>query len=280
MAEKTVKAVATDKVKMFSEYDDVMKRLIAESKREVAELQHTRETLLIKKTQLEDEIKRQQSQFEQWKRLEEDKMQQAKFKFNNEIIAKEKASEIGELDLKRRSEEIQRREAVGIKIMEKETKLNNDRLEIESLRSQASHLMEEAQRKMSDASSMFSNANQMEAKAKETLNKANVLNDSIVKRENIIAEKEKDMELKTKNLEELQRIVDPKMVELKAIQEKIDIQEKDLVRRESSVEGKMNEERIILKDLEAKEKKLREREKQLDQKEEEILRKALLAGIK
>ena len=273
---KTVeKALKPDKISAFREYDDVMKRIVAESKREVTQLQNQRESLIITNRELDDNLVRKQGQFEQWKRLEEQKLQDLKSKLNNEIIRREKAIEIGELDMSRRSEEMSRREEIGRGIIEKEKKLNNDRIEIEKLRLSASNLMESANKKMSDASSLYSQANIAEKRSVEKENKANLINEQIVKREHIVSEKEKELELKSKNLDELSKILDPKIEIIRDIEKKNEIAKKELLSKEQEIDKKINEEITILRNLEIKQKKLAEYENNLNQLDEEIKRKAL-----
>jgi chromosome segregation ATPase len=274
------KSIAPDKVKMFTEYDDVMKRIVAESKREVAQLQATRQEMVMRNAALQDEINRKQGAFEQYKRLEEEKLQQLKFKFNNEQIAKEKRLEIGELDMSRRQEEMARREEIGRAIVAKELKLNNDRIELEKIRSTASGLLETAYKKQSEASSMISQATELERKAKDAITKANAINETMLKREHDLEDKEKEIESRMKNLEELQKIIDPKIEELKILENKIVEKEKELNIKEESVNAKLVEERTLVKDLDAEKKNISELRKQLDQKDEEVTRKALMAGIK
>ena len=275
-----VKELTPDKVSMFRDYDDVMKRIIQEETKEVAELQRQKGNLVLGNRELEDKLTRQQSQFEQWKRMEEQKLTELKNKMNNDIIRREKAIEIGELDMKRRSEEISRREEIGKTILGKETRLYNDRLDVEKLRVSASVLMEDANRKMSDASSMYSQANVTNQKAQDTMNKANLLNDTIIKREGIVSEKEKEILLQSKNLEELRKVIDPKLSELKILEDKLATQVAELKKKEELVNSKIVEEKSFLRSLEDRENKLIERQKELNQKDEDITRKALISGIK
>ncbi len=269
-----------DKVSMFKDYDEVMKRIIDQEKKEVAELQRQKGLLVLSNRDLEDDLTRKRGQFEQWKRLEEQKLTEVKNKLNNEVIRREKSLEMGELDMSRRSEEMSRREEIGKQLLTRESKLNNDRLEVEKLRVSASLLMENANKKMSEASSLYSQATIADQKSKEALNKSNRINDEVLKREHAIVEREKELALQSKNVEELRKIIDPKLAEIKTIEDNIDIERKQLAKREESVNAQIIEERTILKDLDLKEKKLLEREKQLNQKDEEITRKGLMIGVK
>jgi hypothetical protein len=280
MVSKIEKAKVPDKIKMFNDYDEMRNRIIKDSEEKIKELNTRREVLIIHNRQLEEQLVRRQSEFEQWKRLEEEKIKDMKNKFNNDQIVREKKLEVGELDLSRRNEECIRREAIGKVAVEKEAKLNNDRIEIEKLRSSANLMMDNAQRKMSDALSVESQANIKLAKAKEIENKANAINESIIKRENDVLEKEKEMSLATKNLEELKLIVEPKILEIKIREDKVNKDKEFVLEKEREVENKINEEKIMLRDLDILTKRNKDREKQLDQKEEDITRKALIAGIK
>ena len=272
--------VTPEKLSMFKDYDSVIQRVLTESKREVEELQHQRELLMIKNRQMEDDLIKKQSQYEQWKRQEEQKMKQVTDTVNNDIIRREKALEIGELDMSRRATEMAHREELGKRIIAKEAKINNDRIEIEKLRSKASQLMDDAHRKMSDAVNKFSEATVREEKAKEIESKASSLNDAIVKREHLVNEKEKDVESRIKNAQELQNIVDPKIKELSSLEAKLEKERQIIDEKEKNIDNKLNENKLIITNLEYREKKIREREKQLDQKEDDIKRQLLLAGIK
>ena len=276
---KVVKAVAPDKLSLFTEHDEVLRRIIAEGQREVDELNHRRELLIIQNRQLQDDLVRKQSQFDQNLRVEKTKHQEWINKSKNEEIARMAKVDFAEANWVRRDEEMKHREELGIKIVEKQNKINNDRLEIEKLRSSASAIMDDANRKMSEANSLFSQANIRESKAKETLDRANAINDSLNQRENALKEKEKTLADGLKNLEAIKEIVDPKIKEIKLIEDGIEKREKEVRLKEEQVERKIYEERELLKAVEISQKKHKDREKQLDQREEEITRKAILNKV-
>lgn len=272
--------VMPDKVNLFSNQDQMMQRILIESKKEVEKLNQQREMLILTNRQIEDDIARKTAQFEQWKRLEEQKVQDMKNKFKNDEINCAKKIEIGELDLLRRQEEMAKREKLGIEIVEKSKKLNEERIDIEKLRSNANSLMDTANRKFSEASTLFSQATQSEIKAKEMVREANLINENLVRRENLVREKEKEIEINTKNLEQLKVIVEPKIEELKHTERNIDNKKKDLLKREEEVTRKINEENVLIKSIQIEKAKLDERKKELDEKEQEITRKVILNQVK
>ena len=272
--------ITPDKINMLKDYDTMVQRVAMASKKELETLTAQRENLILKNSELERELTRKQSEFEQWKRLETMKFDEVRRKTNNEIIKKEKELEVGELDISRRIEEIAKREKLGIAIVAKEAKLNNDRIEIEKLRSKISLMEENANRTLSDAMSKHHEATLREEKAKKILADSNTLNEVIVKREQKLKELERDSSESLKNMQEVKAIIDPKIKELNVLQETLDKSKKAVEAKEQAIANKSSECNIIMKDLEAREKKIKEREKQLDQKDAEITRKALLAGAK
>ena len=280
MATKQAKLDTPEKVEMFKNYDDVMQRILAEAKREKAEIDHQ---ILLKKQEYQgivDSCVRRQNDFEQWKRAELERTNQEVSKRKNEVISREKMLSVSEELIKRKMLEADERERISAKLVDERNKVNSDRIEVEKLNHLARETNLEAQKMIDKAHTLLNQVSSRESQIKAIENKTNGINSEMSSRENAVAVKEKDLNSRLKNLEEVKLSIEPKISELKLIEENIKKQRKELVEEKNDVLKKTEEEKALLKGIQIREQKLKEKERDLLQKEEEIMRKALLAGIK
>ncbi len=277
---KGVRLETPEKVAIFRDYDDVFKRMLEASKVEKENLDHQ---ILLRKNELkliEESLLRQQNAFEQKKREEETKLAQAKAKWLQEKTNREHALDVLEREYTLRSKEIEDRERKSLVIIDERAKLNADRIEVEKLYNKANELSLIANKKIDEANTKINNASIIEQKVKEKENKANALNSTFNAREEKINEMEKEAKLRLKNIEEVKKAIEPKIEELKLLEDNVNKKSKALAEKEGEVNKLLTDEKALLKGLEEKKAKLEAREKELLQKDETITRKALLAGIK
>lgn len=280
VVKKIEKSMEPDKISMFKNYDDVMQRILAEAKIERNEIDHQ---ILLKKQEyqsLVDSIVRRQNEFEQWKRAELEKTQQEISKRKNEILAKEKMLSVSEEIIKRKMMEAEERERICSGLVDQRNKLNNDRIEVEKLHSRVSGMNMEAQKMMDKANSMLNQVSVRESRVREIETKTSGLNSELSTRENNLSAKEMDINNRLKNLEKVKDVVEPKILELKLLEENVKKLKRELDDEKNEVLKKIEEENSLLRGIEIREKKVKDREKELLQKGEEINRKALFAGIK
>lgn len=280
MATKQAKLESPEKVEMLRNYDGLMQRIIEEAKREKVEIDHQ---ILLKKQEYQriiDATVRQQNDFEKWKRSETEKLNQEIAKRKNEIINKENMLRVAEELIKRKTMEADERERISAGLVDERNRVNNDRIEVEKLNHKAKEANLEAQKLMDKANQLLNQVSIRETQVKRIEEKVNGINSGLSSRESTVIEKEKGIDSRIKNLEQVKSAIEPKIEELKLIEENIKKEKKALDDEKNDILKKVEEEKAMLKGIQVRELKVKDKEKELLRREEEIMRKALLAGVK
>jgi hypothetical protein len=276
---ETTAPKSANKMSQMKDYDEILEKLIAESKRERDDLDHQ---ITLKKNQLlqtQEQIVRQQQEFEKNKRISEEKRNEEFVKRENAIALKEHALRVGEDNFTKRMFELGEREKTVSGLVDERKALANERIEVEKLHRRADDTLKEAHLKLAEADSKYHKASMLETVIREKENQINGKIRDIDVRENTITDKLKDIKSREKNFEEVKKVIDPKLEELKFLEKSIKDKETELSKKGDELRERIAENSAIIKGLEEREKKVKERERMVLQKDEEITRKALLAGI-
>lgn len=277
--EKKDKILEVDKKSGFETYNEAAKILLEQTKRDLDEINHKIQLKEIEMTNLDQSIVKKQSEFEQWRRSEEKKHTSEYTKKWNDLVERENRIAKSEIELTNRLANIQQREDVAIKLREKENTLNNERLEIEKIRSDVKLQEHNVGLKQDQLNAIEGNLVNREIESKEIIRKANEINSSLAVREEDIKKQLDNIKASEKNYEKLKDFVEPKIKEIKLKEDEIDKKLKEIKASEDKVIRINEENKSMLAGIETREKKVKDREKTVVQKEEEINRKALLLEI-
>ncbi len=263
------KLAQEQEVPMF-QYNSAIEQLVEIRKKEKDDLDHQ---IVLAKSRLkdikEDTIKRE-SEFNQRLIADEQKFKNELSKRHNQLIEQENRINVLHNDLQQRSKDLLVKEERYLKVDEERKKIVNDRIEIEKMRVAAHNLMSEADRKVSEANSMFAQANEHVKKSKQLDDKNAIRNQELVKREDKLKFDMKNLEMECNHLIELQEGVEPKIVELKQIEDRIKADKADIDNKHQEIINKADENKIGLKALEDRKNKLDQLEKQLRAREDKL----------
>lgn len=276
---KDVKLQESPKVTMF-EYNDAIERLLKQSKEELNILQHNCLLATNQLKQTQEAIQRERSNFEQWKREQEAKHKNDMSLIKNSLDEREHRIKIGEQNYSKRDFDLKQKEVQMMALVEERNKVNNDRIDIEKLRVKANELLQDVNRKSGEATNKSNIVAMREKEIKDIVDSYNTKNQDISHRENILNQRDKEYQENLKNMNELKKTVEPKIKELSFMEENIKKTKEEVTRKEMDILRKIEENKAILRGMEEKDNKLKEKERFLNTKEEEVLRKSLLAGIK
>lgn len=263
-------------VPMF-EYNSAVKELVQISKDNKERIDH--EVVIAKSnlSQLRQEHIRLQGEFNQWKMGEEQKFKNELSKRHNQLIDQENKMNILHRDLIQRDMDFKVKEERMMKVEEDRVKIGNDRVEVEKMRVNASLLMAEADRKLSEANSAMSQANIRIEQSKNLDNKNNIRNQELSVREDRLKFDLKNIEMERNHLIELKEFVEPKIKEIKEIEDNILASRKEIEVKHQEIINKSEENVISVKSLEDKKSKLDSRELEIKKKEEELRKKIVLS---
>lgn len=266
-------------VPMF-EYQSMTQELMKRIQAEKEKLNH--EIVIAKSnlSQLRQEHVRLQGEFSQWKMGEEQKFKNELSKRHNQLIDQENKMSILHRDLIQRDKDFKVKEERMMKVEEDRIKIGNDRVEVEKMRVQAHNLMAEADRKMSEASSAMSQASIRIEQSVNLDNKNLVRNQELTVREDKLIFDMQNIGVEKRHLTELKSFVEPKIKEIKEIEDNINAARKEIESKHQEVINRSEENTIGLKALEDKKNKLMTREKEFLSKEEDLRRKFVLGDNK
>lgn len=270
----------TKKSVSMRDYDDMMEKLISSSEHEKNNLDHQ---ITLRKSNLmsvQDQINRSQSEFERWKKLETDKFKKIQASKENDFITRERAIRVGEDEFANRMRDLENREHRVKDLVDERAKLVNERIEVEKLHRHSEALIKSAHDKLAEADSKFHKSSMAMTLMQEREKKIELAERNLSSREEVTENNLREIKNREKNLEEVKKVIDPKLAELKVLEDGIKTKEKELTIKESEVNSKISDQGAILRGLEEREKKVKERERMVAQKDEDITRKALLAGLK
>lgn len=278
--------VATDKklekeqdVSMF-QYNSAIKELVEITKKEKENLDH--QVLLAKnalKLTREDNIRRQ-SEFNQWRITEDQKFKNEISKRHNQLIDQENKMNILVRDLQQRQADLLVKEERYLKVEEERRAIGNARVEIEKIRVNAMNLMQEADRKISQSNSDMAQANIRIEQSNKLDQKNSIRNQELTAREDQIKFDLNNLEMERNHLIELREFVEPKISEIKEIEDRIAADKKEISEKHQDIINKTQENKVALKALEDKKSKLDIQERELRSKEDEFKRRLIIADSK
>lgn len=262
-------------VPMF-EYNSAVQELVKISKLEKEKLDHQLVLAKGNLSQLKQEHIRLQGEFNQWKMAEEQKFKNELSKRHNQLVDQENKMSVFFRDLEQRKMDLTIKEERFLKVDEERQKLGNDRVEVEKIRVNALNLMADADRKLSEANSAMAQANIRIEQSTKLDNKNNIRNQELCKREDQIKFDLKNLDMERNHLVELREFVEPKIMEIKQLEESIIRDKKETAEKHQDIINKIEEDKIFLKSMEDKKSKLDIRERELRSAEDEFKRKSLL----
>lgn len=266
-------------VDMF-EYNSAVQELVKITKAEKENLDQQIVLAKSRLSQIKQEQIRLQGEFSQWKMAEEQKFKNELSKRHNQLIDQENKMNILHKDLQQRDSDFKVKEERMMHIENERQKIGNDRVEIEKIKGNALNLMAEADRKMSEASSLMSQANTRIAQSTKLDEKNAIRNQELSAREDKLQFDLKNLDMERNHLTELKMFVEPKIAEIKVIQEQIERDKKEIMEKHQDIINKTDENKIALKALEDKASKLDSRERMLRSSEDEVKRKIAIAKSK
>lgn len=270
-----VKLKNEKEVPMF-EYNSAVQELVKLAKAEKDNLEQQIVLAKSRLSQTRQEIIRKEGEFNQWKMGEEQKFKNELSKRHNQLVDQENKMNIFHKDLEQRRADLLVKEERYLKVEEEKNAIGNTRVEVERIRVNANNLMAEADRKLSEAKSAMVQAN-IRIEQSNKLDIKNVTkNQELAAREDKLAFDLKNLEMERNHLAELKEFVEPKIVEIKDMEENIQNARKEIEIKHQEVINKTEENKIIMKALEDKKALLDKRENEIKSKEEELRRKILI----
>lgn len=263
-------------VPMF-EYNEVMTQLATISKKNKEDLDHQVVLATSNLTQLRQEHIRLKGEFNQWKMAEEQKFKNDLSKRHNQLIDQENKMNIFHRDLEQRRADLIVKEERYMNVEKDRNEIGNARVEIEKMRVNALNLMAEADRKLSESKSAMSQSNIKIEESKKLDEKNNVRNQELCTREDKLVFDLKNIDMERNHLIELKEFVEPKIKEIKEIEDNISNARKEIDIKHQEIINKEDEVKVNLKALEDKKNKLDIKEKELNAKEEELRKKLIIS---
>lgn len=266
-------------VPMF-EYNSAVQELVKIAKADKERIDHQVVIATSNLSQLKQEHIRLQGEFNQWKMGEEQKFKNDLSKRHNQLIDQENKMSILHKDLQQRDMDFRIKEERMMKVEEERVKIGNDRIEVEKMRVNAAILMADADRKMSEANSAMTQASLRIEQSTKLDNKNNIRNQELTVREDKLKFDLKNLEMERNHLSELKEFVEPKIVEIKQLEESIARDKKEITDRHQEIIGKSEENKVTLKALEDKKIKIDAMDRDLRSREDEFKRKVIIAESK
>lgn len=228
--------------------------LLTQKKLELQNLQHNITLAKTSLVSLQESMVRQRNDFDHKLLVDKQKFEQDKNKKWNEFLQREDNISKGEQNLIKRIKEVESREKAVVVLEEERKKLVNDRIEVEHLKNQALEENKKAQILISEATNKLNNANIKNKEADVKLNEVNSKLALVNKLESEINKKTKDFTIREKNLEEVRKIIEPKLEEGKKLEEqnKKDLEEISKQKSELNLLKEKNEK--LISDLDGKTK--------------------------
>lgn len=266
-------------VPMF-QYNALVQQLSDIAKKEKDKIDH--EVVLARSnlSQLRQEHIRLQGEFNQWKMGEEQKFKNDLSKRHNQLIDQENKMNMLHKDLLQRDMDFRVKEERMMKVEEDRIKIGNDRIEVEKMRVHANNLMAEANRKMIEAQSA-ANQSSMQAEQSKKLDAKNIIrNQELTVREDKLKFDLKNIEMERNHLSELKEFVEPKISQIKELEDQIARDKKEITEKHQEVINKQEENRIALKALEDRKTKIDRMEMEFRSREDEYKRSVMISGNK
>lgn len=266
-------------VPMF-QYNALVQQLSDIAKKEKDKIDH--EVVLARSnlSQLRQEHIRLQGEFNQWKMGEEQKFKNDLSKRHNQLIDQENKMNMLHKDLLQRDMDFRVKEERMMKVEEDRIKIGNDRIEVEKMRVHANNLMAEATRKMTEAQSA-ANQSSMQSEQSKKLDTKNIIrNQELTVREDKLKFDLKNIEMERNHLSELKEFVEPKIAQIKELEEQIARDKKEITQKHQEVINKEEENRIALKALEDRKNKIDRMEMEFRSREDEHKRNVMISGNK
>lgn len=227
-------------------------------------------------SQLRQEHIRLQGEFNQWKMGEEQKFKNDLSKRHNQLIDQENKMNMFHKDIEQRKADLVVKEERYINIDKDRNAIGNARVEVEKMRVAAMLLMDEASRKMSEASSATTQSSLQIEQSKKLDQKNDLRNQQLCVREDQLKFDLKNLEMERNHLIELRDFVEPKIKNIKEIEDNILEARKEIDFKHQDVLNKSEENKIIIKSLEDRKIQLDRREMEIRSKEDEVKRKILI----
>lgn len=258
------------------QYNDAVKQLIAIAKKEKETLDHEIVLAKARLSEIKENNIKLQSEFSQWRISEEQKFKNDLSKRHNQLIDQENKMNLLVKDLEQRRADLLVKEERYLSVEKDKREMGNARVEIEKMRTNAMNLMAEADRKLSEAKSAMTQANARIEESKKLDEKNNIRNQEFVAREDKLKFDLKNLEMERNHLVELKEFVEPKIKEIKEIEDNILAARKEVEIKHQEIVNKEEENKIALKAMEDKKAKLDRQEQELKAKEDDLRRKTLL----
>lgn len=266
-------------VPMF-EYNAAVQELIKIAKSQKEDLDHKIVLATNNLKLLQEEHIRRQGEFNQWRMTEEQKFKNEVSKRHNQLIDQENKMNIFHRDLEQRRADLLVKEERYLSVEKDKNDIGNARVEIEKMRVNALNLMAEADRKISESKSEMAQANIRIEQSNLLDQKNHIRNQELVVREDKLVFDLKNIEMERNHLVELREFVEPKIVEIKEVEDQILSDKKEILEKHQDIINKTEENKVALRALEDKATKLDIRERELRSREDELKRKIAIAKAK
>lgn len=230
--------------------------------------------------QFQEALNKEKMEFDIWKREQRQILQHELDLRNNKCIEKENSLNIASNQIEKRVADLKTIEEKYKGLLDERAKLDADRIEVERIRVRGGDILNEANIKMAQANGIIINFTDKEKILIAKEQKLNDFNLDISKREDVVKVAGLKLEQDMNNLEELKKIVEPKIKEIDAQLLNIEEQKKDIVSREIEIKRRIDEDKVMLRGIEEREMKVKQAERELSAREEDLKRKIILLGNK
>lgn len=275
--EATQKRLAQEQEVPMFEYSSAVQELVKIAKAEKENLDQQIVLAKSRLSQIRQEQIKLQGEFNQWKMGEEQKFKNDLSKRHNQLIDQENKMNFLHKDLEQRRADLLVKEERYLKVEEEKMAIGNARVEIEKIRVNALHLMSDGDRKISEANSAMVQANIRIEQSKKLDEKNNIRNQELCVREDQLKFDMKNLDMERNHLTELKEFVEPKIVEIKALEERVAQDKKETEEKHQEIINRAEENKIALKALEDRKLKLDNQERELRSAQDELRRKIIIA---
>lgn len=265
-------------IKLFGDWRESIEAVLESKKKERDALDHQVLLSQIELKNLQDAKAREQSQFELY-------MRQLKQNFDNEKNIKLSELNNGlsklqfhETEIVKRLQDVDSREKRCLDLEELKHKLNIDRIEVEKLAVQAKDRLKEAMEKESLASDKLDKVSTLESEIKKEQSKFSLWESDLILREDKLKESVELQQREIKNLEEIRKSIEPRIIELSKVEDNIKLESVKLEEKKKELVDKIAEERNMFAKLDEEKSLMNLRRKELNEKEEAFKRKLLFEG--
>ena len=268
----------------------VLTDMVAHTRGELNRLQHELVTETAELNRLKRDIEDAKKEAKYVNEIERQKFMQSLEVSNQALQAQRHSLELLDLELVGRTKDVEALEAHAKPIADAMQKLQDERIAIEQQRVRNQELVQENDRLSNEVGTRYEEVRNLETKFKAELKKvqAQAMDQEHLSRK--LEKDQKDVGLQVENLEALKSTLDPKLAEMKKMQEKAEsdrgqakvIQEGNLA-LQAELDKRKSDLAILSSQLEAKGSALLEFDQQLKQLESEVrvkVQQAEVAGIK